>query len=104
MSRNDKNQNRQEDSPVPADDREPITENRPVPVLLIALLIALLFWGDMYVMRHGADVGGASGAFPGNVYYPFVRHDQIPQTGAGPLLGSKMYAQNCSICHQPTGM
>ena len=88
---------------VAGDDREPVTENRPVPVLLIALLVALLFWGDMYVMRNGGDVGGEAGAFPAKVFDPYKTHAAIPKAGGGAALGRKMYEQNCSICHQPGG-
>jgi mono/diheme cytochrome c family protein len=88
---------------VAGDEREPVAENRPVPVLLLALLIALLFWGDMYIMRNGGDVGGEAGAFPARVYDPYKRYADIPQPGGGAALGAKMYAQNCSICHQPGG-
>lgn len=86
------------------DDREPVAERRPVPVLLIALVIVLLFWGDMYVMRNGADVGGEVGAFPQQVYYPYTRYDQIPRAGADPVRGRKVYEQNCALCHQATGL
>jgi len=113
MSRKDKKQNHQAGSSgaperrpgeaVPADDREPIAENRPVPVLLIALLVVLFFWGDMYIMRNGGDVGGTAGAFPAKVYYPYTSIAQLPTSGPGPL-GSKMFGQNCAICHQVTGL
>lgn len=89
---------------VAGEDREPVAENRPVPVLLIGLLVALLFWGDMYVMRNGGDVGGEAGAFPAKLYSPYTSMAQLPRTDGGAALGAKMYAQNCSICHQPTGM
>jgi mono/diheme cytochrome c family protein len=85
------------------DDREPVAERRPVPVLLIGLLVALTFWGDMYIMGNGADIGGKEGAFPHQVYRPYVRFDQIPG-GGDTGLGEKMYKLNCSICHQPNGM
>jgi hypothetical protein len=52
---------------VAGEEREPVADNRPVPVLLLALLVALLFWGDMYIMRNGGDVGGEAGAFPARV-------------------------------------
>ena len=69
------------------DDREPVTERRPVPVLLIGLLVALFFWGDMYVMHNGGDVGGDAGAFPAQVYYPYASYAQIPKPGADPGFG-----------------
>jgi mono/diheme cytochrome c family protein len=87
---------------VAGDDREPVTENRPVPVLLVALLVALLFWGDMYVMHNGGDVGGEAGAFPASVFDPYKTYAAIPRAG-GSQIGPKMYAQNCSICHQAGG-
>ena len=37
-------------------DAEPVAERRPVPVFLIALLVLLVYLGDMYVMENGADV------------------------------------------------
>ena len=86
------------------DDREPVAERRPVPVLLIGLLVALFFWGDMYVMHNGGDVGGDAGAFPQQVYYPYRRFAEIPGRGDDPGQGRKVYELNCSICHQPTGM
>ena len=115
MSRKDKRQNRQSGSSgaperraeavaVASDDREPVAENRPVPVLLIAALVALLFWGDMYIMRNGGDVGGEAGAFPAKVYYPYRSYAAIPKAGGDTAMGRKMYEQNCSLCHQPTGL
>ena len=86
------------------DDREPVAERRPVPVLLIALLVALIFWADMYIMQNGADVGGAKGAFPHQVYRPYVRIDQIPTEGGDTQKGAKLYGLYCAICHQPNGM
>jgi len=94
---------------VAGDEREPVAENRPVPVVLLALLIALLFWGDMYVMRNGGDVGGAAGAFPKKVYYPFNSYVQVrnanPKTGGLFDLGAEFYvSKGCVACHQPNGM
>jgi mono/diheme cytochrome c family protein len=115
MSKKDKRQNRQSGSTgaperrvteavhIAGDDREPIAENRPVPVLLIALLVALLFWGDMYIMRNGGDVGGEAGAFPAKVYDPYKTYAAIPKADGGAAVGGKMYAQNCAICHQTGG-
>jgi mono/diheme cytochrome c family protein len=87
------------------EDREPVAERRPVPVLLIALLVTLVFWGDMYIMRNGADVGGQMGAFPSQVYYPYRSYAEIPNPlNGGTVRGGKLYGQYCSICHQPNGM
>jgi mono/diheme cytochrome c family protein len=85
-------------------DREPVAERRPVPVLLIALLVMLFFWADMYVMRNGGDVGGEVGAFPSQVYYPYRAYADIPRSGVDPGLGRKIFEQNCALCHQATGL
>ena len=85
-------------------DREPVAERRPVPVLLIALLVALVFWGDIFIMHNGGDVGGDAGAFPSQVYYPYRSYAEIPKAGGDTARGRKVYEVNCSICHQPTGM
>ena len=115
MSRKNRQQDGKAGSPAPerrvtetvhvaGDDREPVTENRPVPVLLIALLVALLFWGDMYVMRNGGDVGGEAGAFPAKVFDPYKTYAAIPKAGGDAIaLGRKTYEQTCSLCHQPGG-
>ncbi|MCI0748607.1 MAG: cytochrome c [Verrucomicrobia subdivision 3 bacterium] len=90
--------------PTSGDDREPVAERRPVPVLLIALLVALVFWGELYVMRHGGDIGGEKGAFPAMVYFPFKSYAEIPKPPGGAAEGVKFYGQYCAICHQANGM
>jgi mono/diheme cytochrome c family protein len=89
---------------VPSTDLEPVAEKRPVPVLLIALLVVLLFWGDLYVMHNGGDIGGERGAFPAMVYFPYRSFAEIPQPEGGAAEGAKFYGLYCSICHQPNGM
>jgi mono/diheme cytochrome c family protein len=81
-----------------------VAEHRPVPVLLIALLVALLFWADLYVLHNGGDVNGSKGAFPAMVYFPFKTYAEIPKLGEDPEKGGKIYALYCSVCHQPTGL
>lgn len=85
-------------------ENEPVAEKRPVPVLLIAFLVALLFWADIYVMRNGADIGGAKGAFPHHVFYPYTSDAELPKPGGDTAKGAKLYGLYCSICHQPNGM
>jgi mono/diheme cytochrome c family protein len=86
------------------EDREPVAERRPVPVLLIALLVALLFWADLYVLHNGGDVAGAKGPFPAMVYFPYKTYAEIPKTEGDTERGAKVYGLYCAICHQPTGL
>src|SRR6185503_6317006 len=89
------------------EDREPVAERRPVPVLLIALLVALLFWADLYVLHNGGDVAGAKGAFPAMVYFPFKTYAEVkianPGSGGPREKGMEVYKM-CSQCHQPNGL
>ena len=96
--------------PIPSEPAEPSVQKGGVPAWLIALLVALLYWGDMYVMDHGADVVGKAGPFPALVYDPFRAYQQL--VDANPvdpskkcfLDGQKTYNLNCVVCHQSTGL
>jgi mono/diheme cytochrome c family protein len=96
-------------APVAADESEPTAERRPISVLLIGLLIALLYWGDMYVMEHGADVSGKAGSFPPVVYDPFRSYAEVeranPRSPIDEMLarGRRNFEMMCAPCHQPTG-
>lgn len=96
---------------VAADESEPTAERRPISVLLIGLLIALLYWGDMYVMEHGADVAGKSGSFPAAVYEPFRSYEEVvkanPRTKEGEMMEKgRLVFENmgCAACHQSSGL
>ena len=95
---------------VAAEESEPIAERRPVSVLLIGLLMGLLYWGDMYVMEHGADVSGKAGSFPPVVYDPFRTYAEVtaanPEDEASKILrrGKQIFEQMCAPCHQSTGL
>jgi len=89
---------------------EPTAEQRPISVLLIGLLIVLLYWGDMYVMEHGADVSGKAGSFPPVVYDPFQSYAQVeranPRSELDLILarGRNVFRTMCAPCHQDTGL
>ena len=89
---------------VPSTDLEPVAEKRPVPVLLITLLVVLLFWGDLYVMRNGADVGGERGAFPAMVHFPYKSYADIPKPKGAGAEGAKFFNLYCAVCHQANGL
>jgi mono/diheme cytochrome c family protein len=88
---------------------EPRAEKGGVPVLLIAFLVLLLYWGDMYVLDHGADVMGKAGSFPPMVYDPFKTYKELedhnPRSEIDIILaeGKRLFEANCAACHQSTG-
>src|SRR5262245_8986047 len=94
---------------VVAAEPEPSAEQRPISVLLIGLLIALVYWGDMYVMEHGADVSGKAGTFPAVVYDPYRSFAEVerdnPRSEIDELLarGRPKFETMCAPCHQSTG-
>ena len=71
---------------------DPIAGNAPIPHWLIALCIAVFLLAGAYLSD------------------PFATSDQPginAESPAGPpdpmVLGKRVYSQNCSACHQPTG-
>lgn len=81
---------------------EPVARRAAVPALLIALLAALVYFGDMYVIYNGGELDA-------RVHHPFrlVRDlDDLAPKGEDDLLkakGQKVYKQFCSACHQDDG-
>ena len=92
-----------------AEEAEPVAERRPLPIWLITLLLLLLFWGDMYLMGHGADVAGSTGAFPKAVFDPYKTYEDL--VIANPVSpeqvarndGKIVFNTACVACHQGTG-
>jgi mono/diheme cytochrome c family protein len=89
---------------------EPATQRGSIPILLIAAMVVLFYWADMYVVTHGADLGGKGGAFPVTVYDPYRTHAQLeaanPETPEEKMfkLGRTVYsAVGCVACHQSGG-
>ena len=90
-------------SPPMVDEAEPREGASPMPVLLIGLFALLAFWG----MTHLEDDGGG---FSAKVYFPYGNDDELakaqfhdPQEEFR-LKGAKIFAMNCSPCHQNSGM
>ena len=88
---------------------EPQAVIRNVPIWLIVLLAGLLYWADMYVMEHGADVAGKTGPFPITVYDPFGSYSDLVK--ANPVTpeqeehnkGQQVFNFVCVQCHQANG-
>jgi len=92
-----------------AEEAEPVAERRPVPVFLIIMLVVLVYLGDMYVMDHGADVMGKTGAFPHQVFDPHTSYEELVR--ANPVDPKEkarqevraVFALTCMACHQTGG-
>src|SRR5713101_2897693 len=93
-----------------SEEAEPVAERRPVPVWLIALLVLLIYVGDMYVMDHGADLMGKAGPFPKEVFDPFRTYQEVvdrnPESPGDKLLksGQAKFGLYCSSCHGSSGL
>tara|TARA_B100001248_G_scaffold261612_2_gene253348 strand:+ start:5188 stop:5868 length:681 start_codon:yes stop_codon:yes gene_type:complete len=80
---------------------EPTEKESPVPMFLIFLFAGMMFWAGGYLTRY-------SGNFRGDVFDPNW------QPGGGAVKeekpwdpveeGRKLFAKNCQVCHQPTGL
>jgi mono/diheme cytochrome c family protein len=95
-----------------AETPEPAAQDRPVPVALIIFTLVFLYYADMYVMKHGADVGNApktGGAFPALVYDPYetyeevLSHNPVDPTQVAKNEGKKVFSLICAGCHQASG-
>jgi mono/diheme cytochrome c family protein len=91
------------------EETEPVAERRPVPIWIIVLLVVLLYWGDMYIMNHGADVMGKTGPFPKLVFDPYRNYEDlvmanpIDPVGEARRKGKLVFNLACVACHQGTG-
>jgi mono/diheme cytochrome c family protein len=85
-----------------SDGEEPTAGRTAVPVLLIALLVLLIYFGDMFVVEHG-------GQLDARVHQPFRSvkdfEDLQPKDPAEALRvkGQKIYNTYCVACHMGDG-
>lgn len=79
---------------------EPTENLSPMPLFLVALFMILAFWAGFYLVKYSGDFG------------PFHYDETQPVGGlasAGPkevdmmALGTRIFAQNCAVCHQQDG-
>ena len=81
---------------------EPTVGRASVPVILIAVLVALIYWGNMYIVEHGGELDA-------RVQGPYSNWKQIealkPQDESARLAmqGKRIYDQYCTGCHQADG-
>ncbi len=86
-----------------AEGTEPWAENRPIPMILVILLVLLFFASDIFLMAN-------RGEFDPRVYEPHPDFAALeaswpPDPGkAERLKGRRIYETVCAACHQPSGM
>lgn len=90
--------------PQSSPDSEPTAALTPMPVWIVALMLALLFLGGWYFDVYG-------GWFEAKVYSPYrsladVQRFQPVEGGIGPIVskGKKLFQDNCAVCHMETGI
>jgi mono/diheme cytochrome c family protein len=77
---------------------EPAEGRESVPLWLVGLIMALVFWGGLYLAYY-------SGGFRADAFLP--RKDM---TGGGDdlrdpsMLGKRVFMQSCVLCHQADGL
>jgi mono/diheme cytochrome c family protein len=81
---------------------EPLVGRAPMPVLLIAALAGLIYWGSMYVVEFGGELDA-------RVQGPFKNWKELegykPQDASAKLAaqGARVYNQFCVACHMGDG-
>ena len=86
--------------PAPSMDAEPTAGRRAVPVWLLVLLFALLYWGMVYFDQRGAWANP-------QVYLPYHSFVELqrfqPPTTEGNELGRQFFENVCALCHNTDG-
>lgn len=81
---------------------EPTVGRTSMPVILIALLAALIYWGNMYIVEHGGELD----ARVQGPYRNFKEIGDLQPKGEEQLMmakGLSVYSKICSGCHQNDG-
>lgn len=87
-------------STVRSEGAEPHEAMQPIPILVIFLFSALMFWGGLYIQRYS-----------GNYRADIFDHNWMPTAAAQvveksfePIIeGGKLFSRNCQQCHQHDG-
>lgn len=81
---------------------EPVVSRTAMPVLLIALLVGLIYWGNMYVVEYGGQLD----ARVQGPYRNFKELEDVRPKSAGDEVlakGMGVYNKICVGCHQSDG-
>ncbi len=81
---------------------EPSVGRAEIPVLLIAVLAALVYWGSMYVVEYGGELDAR---VQGHYKNWKELADLAPKDASAQLAakGAKVYNQYCVACHMGDG-
>lgn len=81
---------------------EPYELNRPIPILVLSVALALASWGAITMIFNSSAPGpGAETAPVGSSAEEVAA--EAPAEPAGPE-GAAVFAANCATCHQTNGM
>jgi mono/diheme cytochrome c family protein len=86
-----------------ADGPEPTVNLSPVPVWLVVVFGALVYWCQLFLDGH-------AGGFSKDVYAPYHDFDEVsmanPQDPEARLRaqGREIFEKTCAACHQPNGL
>ena len=81
---------------------EPVASRAPMPVILIALLGGLVYWGSMHILEFGGEADA-------RVHYPYTSFKELeglqPKGAEEQFIakGALGYAKICASCHQNDG-
>ena len=81
---------------------EPVVLRNPVPVLLIALLVGLVYWGNMHIVEHGGELD----ARVQGPYRSFKEIGDLQPKGEEQVMMAKglaVFNRVCASCHQNDG-
>jgi len=90
-------------NPAVADESEPQEGREPSPIWLIIVLIVLAYAGMLYLNEN-------AGGFSSQVYMPYSSFDEVaaaqPKSEGDEIAakGRRIFANNCQVCHQATGL
>jgi mono/diheme cytochrome c family protein len=78
--------------------KEPVEGRESVPLWLVGIIMALVFWGGFYLAYY-------SGGFRAESFNPRRGMTASAVDGDDPaMLGKRVFMQNCVLCHQATGL
>jgi mono/diheme cytochrome c family protein len=88
-------------APIMREKLEPRDGFEPVPIWLVAIFGAFLFWGGWYLSTY-------SGGFRADVLEAqpearFIQPVPVDRPVDPMVIGARMYRQWCAACHQPDG-